>query len=72
MLLYSTYTNVGHIWQEFRFYFIFIFRQKGRQANTKAREAVDHLEKISIKYIGDFTAGNQTANLFLEIWVSLQ
>ena len=26
--------------------------------------------KYSVKYIGDFTTGNRTANLFLEIWVS--
>ena len=51
--------------------FFFFLETKGRHANVKAHEAVDHLASFSIKQRGDFTAKNRTANLFFEIWVSL-
>ena len=46
-------------------FFFFFFEIEGQHANAKAHEAVDHLANR------ESTAGSRTANLFLEIWVSL-
>ena len=42
-----------------------------RQASVKAQEAIDHLASFFVKKRKDVTTRNRTANLFLEIWVSL-
>ena len=47
------------------------FETEGRHAITKAREAVNTLDKIYVKLKGGSTTGNRTTSLFLEIWTSL-
>ena len=46
-------------------------RHEADKLVPKQMNSVDHMARLNVKYKGDFTVGNQTANLSLRIWISL-